>query len=74
MSGYQPQPGEEYYASPTTPLVPSEGSLHDAGFCYDPSCPCHEDPELVQQLEQHRQNGEVSQDDVKRIYNGKTVW
>jgi hypothetical protein len=74
--GYQPQPGEEYYVYPNPPIeVSSEESIHnDNGFCFILSCPCHEDQELIDELEQQRQNGEVSQDDVERIFTGRTVW
>jgi hypothetical protein len=37
-------------ADPTAILIPMEDSLlhhHRAPFCYDPSCPCHEDALLI---------------------------
>jgi hypothetical protein len=68
---------DEYYqVYPNPPLVvPSEGSIHNnSGFCYNPPCPCHEDQELITELDNHVQNGEASSADADRIYHGRTVW
>jgi hypothetical protein len=67
---------EEYHIFPNTPIVvPSNGSIHnDSGFCYDPTCPCHEDRELITDLNQHVVDGEASSTDADRIYHGKAVW
>lgn len=49
--------------------------LHDEDhpFCYDSGCPCHEDEELIGDLEEYRQDGLVSNQDCDNIYNGRTV-
>ncbi len=43
------------------------------GFCDDMTHECHENSESIAELEQTRQDGEVSEDDVDRIFHGKTV-
>ncbi len=45
----------------------------DHEFCYDPNCPCHEDPAAIGRLNQSVQDGLASVDDANRIYKGKTV-
>lgn len=49
--------------------------LHSADrpFCFDMPCPCHEDQELIAELEQMRQDGLVSDQDCDNIYHGRTV-
>jgi hypothetical protein len=49
--------------------------LHTANrpFCYEDDCPCHEDQELISDLEQDRQDGLVSDQDCDNIYHGRTV-
>ncbi|HEY4387508.1 MAG TPA: hypothetical protein VGN34_23885 [Ktedonobacteraceae bacterium] len=72
---FNPPREEEYYAIANPPLVvPSAGSIHNgSGFCYDPTCPCHEDKGLIGELNEHVQNGEASPDDADRIYHGHTI-
>jgi hypothetical protein len=60
--------GEEYE------VVPAEFRFHDgSGFCYDPTCPCHEDRENMQALGEAVQEGEVTTEEADQIYRGKTV-
>jgi hypothetical protein len=60
--------GDEYY------VEPAEFRFHDgSGFCYDPSCPCHEDTDNMQTLGDAVQDGLASPADADRIYRGKTV-
>jgi hypothetical protein len=49
----------------------SEHEEHD--FCYDMTCPCHEDKYLVEELAEAVQDGEASVDDANNIYRGRTV-
>jgi hypothetical protein len=68
---------EEYYVIPLLPLIfPSEeGTIHnDSGFCHDPTCPCHRDKELVDELNKRVQNGLATPEDATRIYQGKTLF
>ena len=61
--------GEEYEVVPT-----GEFRFHDgSGFCYDMTCPCHEDSELTQTLGEAVQGGLATPTDADRIYHGRTV-
>ena len=66
---YLPATDEEYYATlPEDPLhTPTRP------FCYDDTCPDREDQDAINELEQARQDGLVSDEDVDLIYHGKTV-
>lgn len=39
-------------------------------FCSDPTCPCHEDPDLIAELYQDVQNGLLSPEEATAIVNG----
>jgi len=60
---------EDYYV---LPVIESACIHNNTGFCYEPSCPCHENQESIQDLSQDYQNGLVSAADRDRIYQGKT--
>lgn len=48
---------------------------HNAsGFCFDMSCPCHEDQTYIQDLNQYVLHGLASPEDANKIYKGQTVW
>jgi hypothetical protein len=64
---------DEDYEYTLVPIIETNMSHNDSGFCYHPHCPCHEDQESIQALENYRQAGLVSDGDVRRIYNGQTV-
>lgn len=55
-------------------VLPDE-ALHtdDHPFCYNPSCPCHEDPDAVATLNEAVQDGLLTPDEASRIVNGGTV-
>jgi hypothetical protein len=61
--------GEEYYVYPV-----EEWPLHtpDHPFCDDLTCPCHEDQDAINDLNNCYQDGLVSRDDADRIYRGLT--
>ena len=63
-------PNEEYYVWPEGEAY-SEHDEH--AFCYDMSCPCHENQSNIDQLGQQHNDGLVSTDDANRIYRGRTV-
>jgi hypothetical protein len=42
-------------------------------FCADPSCPCHEDADAINELHGYYQDGLVSAQDADHIYRGKTL-
>ena len=65
---------EESHVSPNGPLyVPrTEPTVHNAaGFCSDPTCPCKQDRELLLELYDQYLNGEVSEEGMARLYQGK---
>jgi hypothetical protein len=69
---------EEYTVVPVTidtPDIPYEDvPQHNRnGFCGNMRHECHENQELIDELEQARQDGEVSDADAHRIYRGKTL-
>lgn len=49
----------------------SEHKRHD--FCFDMTCPCHEDQENISDLGEAYQDGLVSASDADNIYRGKVV-
>jgi len=60
--------GEEYEVDLVYP------QFHDGnGFCYDMTCPCHEDPDNVQAIGQAVEAGEVTGEEADNIYHGRTV-
>jgi len=70
MSGiFVPTPSEEYEVD----LVDPEQMHTGSGFCYDMTCPCHEDGECIHNLGQAVQDGLASSADADRIYRGKNV-
>jgi hypothetical protein len=65
---FVPLPNEEYEVDVVYP------SFHDGnGFCYDLSCPCHENQDNVGAIGQAVQDGEVTVDEANNIYHGRTV-
>lgn len=42
-------------------------------FCSDPTCGCHEDAELIAEVNDDYQEGLLSSDDATRIVNGQTI-
>jgi hypothetical protein len=65
---------EEYYAIPNIPYEDGDFPQHNSnGFCDDMTHECHENQELINGLEQSRQDGEISDADANRIYRGKTL-
>ena len=60
--------GEEYYVEPAG-FAFHEGS----GFCYDMTCPCHENSDSIQTLGEAVQEGLATTTDADRIYHGQTV-
>jgi hypothetical protein len=59
---------------PVTPV--SEGPLiHTPGnpFCYDETCGCHEDPELISEVADAVSQGLLTPGEATRFVAGKTV-
>ncbi len=51
-------------------LVSEHGA---SGFCYSPACSCKTDPFLIRTLISHVRRGTASEEDMSRIYDGKTI-
>lgn len=63
----------EEYIYPILPGTDWREHTPECPFCGDMSCECHEDEELIGELNQQYQDGLVSADDADRIYRGKTI-
>jgi len=66
--------GEEDISIPVIPV--SEGSLiHTPGnpFCYDETCGCHEDPELIAEVTDAVNQGLLTPDEATHFVAGKTI-
>ncbi|HET8845478.1 MAG TPA: hypothetical protein VFN35_28660 [Ktedonobacteraceae bacterium] len=42
-------------------------------FCSDPTCPCHEDPENLETLQEWYDGGLIGSVDGRHIYHGRTI-
>ena len=64
---------EEQYVYPI--LDGTDWREHCPGheFCTDMSCPCHQDPDNLDELNEYYQEGLVSAQDADNIYRGKTL-
>ena len=50
-----------------------EPQHNNNGFCGNMGHECHENKELVNELEQSRQYGEVSDKEADKVFRGKTL-
>jgi hypothetical protein len=57
------------------PVIPVDEIKHTSNqpFCWDSSCPCHEDQELIQSVAQQVQDGLFTPDEASRFTAGKTL-
>lgn len=61
---------------PTVIPIPMEDELlhlDTAPFCYDPSCPCHEDSLLIAPIAQAVQEGLLTPDEASDFVAGKIL-
>ena len=67
-----PDSNEEYTV---VPVIPVDSLLHseENPFCYNPSCPCHEDITLIDPINQSVLNGELSPQEATDIVRGKKL-
>ena len=65
---YQP------YGDNFIPVITSDG-IHTADnpFCWDDTCPCHDDQDAIALVNTAYQDGLVSADDATRIVHGRTI-
>lgn len=61
-------PDEEYEVVPNTEF----NGLHNP-FCYDATCPCHEDAVLIGEVAQAVQDGELTPGEATDLVMGKMV-
>jgi hypothetical protein len=54
-------------------LLDEQYHTTDHPFCYDPSCPCHEDSLLIAPIAQAVQEGLLTPDEASAIVAGKTL-
>jgi len=58
------------------PVVPhTQPILHtaDTPFCWDETCPCHEDSDVIAELHDAINAGIITTDDAIRILKGVTI-
>ena len=56
-------------------VVPEEHLLHTAvnPFCWDETCPCHDDSNAIAAINEAINAGTITADDAQRIVKGETV-
>lgn len=72
-SNHRARETPETYIYPILPGTDWQEHTPSRPFCTDETCPCHENPSNIRELEQYRQEGLVSNADCDRIYHGTTI-
>jgi len=56
-------------------VVPVDYRLHtpEKPFCYDPTCPCHEDGLLIEEVSLHVQDGLLTADEATDFVRGRGI-
>lgn len=64
-----------FSADPDDALIPVDYLLHgdDRTFCYDMSCPCHEDSNETAIVGQYVSDGLMNTSEADRLYRGRTI-
>lgn len=55
------------------PLKDEPLHANEHPFCFDPTCPCKEDQELIEQVAQQVQDGLFTPQEANDFVNGKTL-
>jgi hypothetical protein len=65
----------QHYGDNFVLVVPEEHLLHTAvnPFCWDETCPCHDDSNAIAVINNAINDGIITSDDATRIIKGKTV-
>jgi hypothetical protein len=66
----------EEYGDNFIPVIPSDYMEHTLDllpFCWDSTCPCHEDPDAIAEIHQAYQDGLITTNDATRMVEGRTV-
>jgi hypothetical protein len=64
---------DEYYVYPILEGTDYREHTEDHLFCDDPTCPCHEDEENQQTLQEWYDDGLIGSVDGDNIYHGRTI-
>jgi hypothetical protein len=64
-----------HYGDNFIPVVPEEHLLHtpEQPFCWDVTCPCHDDADAITAMNDAINEGIITADDATRIIKGETV-
>lgn len=56
-------------------VIPVDYILHEWAkpFCYDDTCGCHDDPELISEVNKFVQNGLMTSAEATNFVTGKTI-
>ncbi len=62
----------KHYGDNFIPVIPTDTLTHSQAhpFCSDPACPCHENTEAVNQVNEWHQDGLISTTDATEIVRG----
>jgi len=65
----------QHYGDNFIPIIPGDYVEHtpDSPFCWDESCPCHEDQAAIRHVDQAYQDGLITAEDAIRIVQGRTI-
>lgn len=59
---------------PIVLIEEDDESIHSTtGFCVDLACPCHEDPDLIREVNQMYQEGLLTDQEATDLVAGKTI-
>jgi hypothetical protein len=64
---------DEYIVVPTIPLEDDPLHTQDHPFCYDGACGCHEDPDLIWEINTAYQDGLLTSKEATDVTRGRTV-
>ena len=62
------------YGDNFIPVIPTDAIEHTADHpcCWDETCGCHDEPEIIGYVNQAYQEGRISAEDATRIVRGQT--
>jgi hypothetical protein len=65
----------QQYGDNVIPVIPVEHQPHtpESPFCYDDSCACHEDLELVRSVDDQYLDGLLTTSEATRVVQGKQI-
>lgn len=63
------------YADNFTPVISTDHAVHthEHPFCYDQTCPCHEDEDAIAAVNQAIQDGLMTSDEATDFVSGKLL-